>query len=151
MRAIYKYKIKKYDEIIDAPVVHWLHVDWQDREHCFCAWALIDDEMKARKFNIKLIETGEHFRADELDGYQYICTVNKNLYVAHFFAAELDPETLEVKKEDKEFDFTFSPEHMEWLNKLPPVEIGDLTTTLDWTYRPEMGPVYEIKSGVVTL
>lgn len=124
MLVIYKYKIKKYDEIIDAPVINWLHVDWQEREKCFCAWALVDDEAANRKFKIIWMETGEHFPAEELDGFQYLGTVNKNIYVAHFFVAELDPETLEVLTDEKEDNYnnlddvtiTWSPDHLNWLD-----------------------------------
>ena len=132
MLTIYKYKLRKYTEIIDAPVVNWLHVDWQEREKCYCLWALIDDEAANRKFKVMWMETGEHFPAEELDGFQYLGTVNKNIYVAHFFVAELDPETYEVLKED-DVDFTWSPEHLEWLD--PENWVEDWIE--NWTCRSE--------------
>lgn len=148
MLVIYKYKMRKYEEIIDAPVISWLKVDWQDRINCYCLWALVDDEASARKFKVRLIETGEHFPAEELDGYQYLDTVNKNIYVAHFFIAELNPETLEVMVEDEKEEpagisengnFTWSPDHLKWLD---PEHWGnfldnDITINADWTYKPE--------------
>lgn len=43
-----------------------------------------------------MIETGEKIDEATLNGYHYIGTVNKNFYVAHFFAAKVNPETLKV-------------------------------------------------------
>ena len=148
MLVIYKYRLKKYTEIIDAPVVNWLHVDWQEREKCYCLWALVDDEAASRKFKVTWVETGEPFPAEELDGFQYLGTVNKNIYVAHFFIAELDPETYEVLKEDDveipydySSDFSWSPDHLNWLDpdNWPGIFNDKLVNEVaaDWTCRPE--------------
>ena len=96
MLSIYKYKVKRYEDYIDAPIVKWLSVDWQEREKAFCIWALVNDELPDSKYSVRMIETGERIDEATLDGYQYIGTVNKNFYVAHFFAAKINPETLKV-------------------------------------------------------
>ena len=128
MLSIYKYKIcGAYTEVY-ADVVQWLDVGWQDREGCFVAWALVNVNSKRNRcFLIRLIETGELVGDTELEGYGYLGSVNLNMYVSHFFVAEINPETKELIKEDdsdcepfivnyKDFDFTWSPDHLSWLD-----------------------------------
>ena len=140
MLAIYKYRITKYEEIVDAPIINWLYVDWQERESCYCIWGMVDDEAANRKFKVKLVETGEHFSNTELNGFSYLGTVNKNLYVAHFFVAELDPKTYEVMVDDEEQkEEEIKPISLDWFLAHPD-SWRDLIPegfTADWTYRPE--------------
>lgn len=102
MVAVYKYKIEDNCQWVDAPVINWLSVDWQDRERSYVAWALIDTEAADRRFQIVLLETGKMIDGTMLDGYQHLGTVNSDFYVVHFFVAEFDPESGEVMKEDEE-------------------------------------------------
>ena len=114
MLSIYKYKIESYDQLVSAPVINWLHVDFQGWEDCYVAWALVDLDAKERLFNIKLLTTGEEVRDTELKGYQHLGTVNKNTFVAHFFVAELNPETKKVMIDDTVF---WDPD-ISWLNNV---------------------------------
>ena len=102
MLSIYKFKINNESFTrIYANVVQWLKVDWQPREKSFVAWAIVDVDKKAEKvFLIRGVETGEMFGDTALEGFGYIDTVNLNYYVCHFFAAEIDPETGNVKVDE---------------------------------------------------
>lgn len=160
MLSIFKYRIGQGEEV-EAPVIHWLHCDYQKRENSFVAWALVDLEAEDRVFKFRLAETGVHFHSTQLEGYQYLGSVNLDIYVAHFFVAELDPETREVLREEKndkkndikindynkfneeinkDFNFTWSPDHLKWLdpNSLEIDDNKNWEITCDWTYRPEM-------------
>ena len=129
MLSIFKYKIDGTYTEVHADVVQWLHVDWQEREGCFVAWALVDiNSEKDRCFLIRLIETGEWIGDTELEGYGFLGSVNLNMYVSHFFVAEVNPKTKDLIKDDfgyepfivdytnKNFDFTWSPDHLNWLD-----------------------------------
>ena len=131
MLAIYKYKIEGSYTEVRANVVQWLDVGWQDREGCFVAWALVNPNDPPRYYLIKLIETGEYIGDTELEGYRYLGSVNLNIYVSHFFVAEINPKTKEVLvdendyepfvnkdefKDNKTFNFTWSPDHLSWLD-----------------------------------
>ena len=41
MLSIHKYIVGS-GKIVEAPVIHWLKVDYQERERRWVAWALID-------------------------------------------------------------------------------------------------------------
>lgn len=129
MLSIYKYKICGTYTEIHADVVQWLDVGWQDREGCFVAWALVNiDSKKDRSFLIRIVETGELVGDTELEGYGYLGSVNLEIYVSHFFVAEINPKTKELIKDDndyepfivdynnKDFNFTWSPDHLSWLD-----------------------------------
>ena len=95
MLSIHKYIVGS-GKIVEAPVIHWLKVDYQERERRWVAWALIDLDAPYRIFEFKMIETGAEVDPEELKGFSYIDTVNLNIYVAHFFIAEIDSNTGEV-------------------------------------------------------
>ena len=129
MLSIYKYKICGTYTEVNADVVQWLDVGWQDREGCFVAWALVNvDSEKDRSFLIRIVETGELVGDTELEGYGYLGSVNLEIYVSHFFVAEINPKTKELIKDDnnyepfivdynnKDFNFTWSPDHLSWLD-----------------------------------
>ena len=129
MLSIYKYKICGTYTEVHADVVQWLDVGWQDREGCFVAWALVNvDSEKDRSFLIRIVETGELVGDTELEGYGYLGSVNLEIYVSHFFVAEINPKTKELIKDDnnyepfivdynnKDFNFTWSPDHLSWLD-----------------------------------
>lgn len=101
MLAVYKYKIDDTNAWITAPVINWLYIDWQNRERCFCAWALVDLDAPERKFQFLMLETG--MKADEeiLRGYQHLGTVNMDYYVAHWFVGEYDNENKIMIEEDE--------------------------------------------------
>lgn len=131
MLTIYKYKIEGSYTEVHADVIQWLNIDWQEREGSFVAWALVDPEGPQRCFLIRLVETGEYLGDTELEGYGYLGSVNLNIYVSHFFVAEVNPKTKELLKdndnnyepftnkelnENKDFNFTWSPDHLSWLD-----------------------------------
>lgn len=93
MLAIYKYKVCGSYTEVEADVIQWLKVDWQDREKSFVAWALVNPGGPRRSFLIQMIETGEYIGDTELQGYRYLGSVNLNVYVSHFFVAEINPDT----------------------------------------------------------
>lgn len=101
MVAVFKYKIQDTIQWIDAPVINWLTVDWQEKEQCYVAWAMVDLEAKIRRFQIIALETGAQVDGTMLDGYQHLGTVNSNYYVLHFFVGEFDPKTEEIMKDDE--------------------------------------------------
>lgn len=101
MVAVYKYRIEDTIQWINAPVINWLTVDWQEKEQCYVAWAMVDLDAADRKFQIVSLETGEQINGAMLDGYQHLGTVNSNYYVLHFFVGEFNPETEEIMKDDE--------------------------------------------------
>ena len=140
MLAIYKYKIKYYETIIDAPIINWLKIDYQKREGCYVAWALVDIDAPDRKFKVIWVETGEHISETSLKGFQYLDSVNQDLYVAHFFVAELNPETLEVMVDDEAEEPVAEAENGDWIDP----EIMDMfkkfsMNSIDWVWHPERG------------
>ena len=132
MLSIDKYKICGTYTEVHADVVQWLSVDWQEREGCFVAWALVDvDSEKNRCFLIRLVETGELIGDTELEGYGFLGSVNLNMYVSHFFVGEVNPKTKDLIKDDsyepfvvdyinKNFDFTWNPDYL----NLDPESLG---------------------------
>ena len=143
MLSIFKYRIGQGEEV-EAPVIHWLHCDYQKRENSFVAWALVDLEAEDRVFKFRMVETGVHFHSTRLEGYQYLGSVNLDIYVAHFFVAELDPNSREVLREEEEENndfnkiekelnknFTWDLEHLNWSDP------KKWEITCDWTYKPE--------------
>lgn len=116
MLTIYKYTIEGSCTEVKANVVQWLDVGWQEREGCFVAWALVNPEGAERSFLIKLIKTGEYVSDTQLEGYRYLGSVNLDFYVSHFFVAEINPENKEVLVDDKNFNVTWSPDHLSWLD-----------------------------------
>lgn len=99
MYSIYKYILKEPITIITAPIVKWLNVDYQEREHGFVAWAVVNlEEKEKRQFEIVWIETGEKLlqTGDTVfNGLEYLGTAKCGWYVAHFFVKELNPESEE--------------------------------------------------------
>lgn len=90
MLSVYKYKINDVNSWVIAPVINWLYIDWQEKEKCFCAWALVDLNAENRKFQFLMLETGMEIGGDMLEGYQHLSTVNMNHYVTHWFVGEYD-------------------------------------------------------------
>lgn len=127
MLSIFKYRIEGTYTEVHADVIQWLSVDWQEREGSFVAWALVDiNSEKDRCFLIRLVETGELIGDTELEGYGFLGSVNLNMYVSHFFVAEVNPRTKDLIKDDfyepfivdytsKNFDW--NPDHLNlWLD-----------------------------------
>ena len=90
MLKVYKYKLDDRVFWVEAPVVNWLYVDWQEREGCYCAWALIDVDLPQRRFQFIELYTGASVDNDLLKGYKYLGTVNRDYLVSHWFVAEYD-------------------------------------------------------------
>jgi hypothetical protein len=112
MYSIYKYILKEPVTIITAPIVKWLNVDYQEKEHSFVVWAIVDlDEKKKRRFGIVWFETGEKILQigdTVFNGLEYLGTAKCEWYVAHFFVKELNPKNTdyisEIEKEELVLD-----------------------------------------------
>lgn len=102
MLSVYKYKLDDTIFWIEAPVVNWLYVDWQEREGCYCAWALVDLDAPKRKFQFLELYTGTMIDNDILRGYQHLGTVNRNYLVSHWFVAEYDNNNKVMVDEDED-------------------------------------------------
>ncbi len=117
MLSIFKYRIEGTYTEVHADVVQWLSVDWQEREGSFVAWALVDiNSEKDRCFLIRLVETGELIGDTELEGYGFLGSVNLNMYVSHFFVAEVNPKTKDLIKDDfyEPFIVDYTNKNFEW-------------------------------------
>lgn len=90
MLSVYKYKLNDSVFWVEAPVINWLYVDWQEREECYCAWALVDLEAPIRRFQFLEVYTGTQFSEEMLKGYQHLGTVNRDYLVSHWFVGEYD-------------------------------------------------------------
>ena len=102
MLKVYKYKLDDRVFWVEAPVVNWLYVDWQEREGCYCAWALIDVDLPQRRFQFFELDTGREVSEEMLKGYQHLGTVNMNYYVAHWFVGEYDNNNKIMIDEDED-------------------------------------------------
>lgn len=100
---ILKFKMRSPMRWIDAPVVKWLAVDYQERENCFVLWAMVDESLPIRTFQIIWVETGKLVSNTLFDGFEYLGTAQWDGYVAHFFVGDFTPqkekEDIEKKKE----------------------------------------------------
>lgn len=101
MLSVYKYKLNDTICWIEAPVINWLDIDWQEREGCFCAWALVNLDGPDRKFQFFELDTGKEVSEEMLKGYQHLGTVNMNYYVAHWFVGEYDNNNKIMIDEDE--------------------------------------------------
>lgn len=80
MKAIYKYRVD--EGINEAPIEKFLTA--QRQGHHFVVWAVINDELPVRSFDLLPIWTGE---APPIDG-EYINTIQDGYMVYHIYAVE---------------------------------------------------------------
>lgn len=88
MKSIYKYKLKAQESnILEIKSNNILSAIEQGNE--IMVYALIDDSIDAKKYEINVYGTGQEILKEDIDSYTFLNTVKVDWCVFHVFYKEI--------------------------------------------------------------
>jgi hypothetical protein len=86
--TIYKYELKVTDnQVVEIHDEHKI-LNAQLQDGRICMWVGVDTDTKKVPVNVKLVGTGNPIDQKELEGYDYLATVQEGFFVWHVFVPE---------------------------------------------------------------
>jgi hypothetical protein len=88
MKSIYKYKLKVQESnVLEIKSNNILSAMEQENE--IMVYALVDDSVDTKKYEVNVYGTGQEILKDDIDTYTFLNTVKVDWCVSHVFYKEI--------------------------------------------------------------